>query len=272
MGTIDENALENLSLIVNLSKQLQLKSKGSTEEDEKDVPKYFPRFLWIVRDFTLRLLDHQGNSITSKEYFENSLKLQKGTSDNAEKKNRIRRMIKHFFQDRDCFTMVRPTEEEHDLQRLQEMDTDSIRPEFVAQMNELRRKIYLKVKPKEINKQLVTGEMLLELCHAYTEAINKGNVPCIESAWTYVCQNECQRAMELAVKEYESQLDMFIKDKVPPFEQLKKQHKLLKVNAIKAFKAKSLGENNAGYEDKINLAIADRFTHIKLVAEAGYRK
>jgi hypothetical protein len=59
---------------------------------------------------------------------------------------------------------------------------------------------------------------------------------------------------------------------VPPYEELKKQHKLLKANAIKVFKSKSLGENNDGYEDKINLAIADRFTHIKLVAETGYRK
>ena len=40
---------------------------------------------------------------------------QKGTSDAIEKKNRIRRLILNFFTDRDCYTMVRPTEEEKDL-------------------------------------------------------------------------------------------------------------------------------------------------------------
>jgi hypothetical protein len=80
--------------------------------------KYFPSFLWVVRDFSLKLIDHQGNSITSKQYFENALKEQKGTSDAVEKKNRIRRLIANFFQDRDCFTIVRPTEEERDLQNV----------------------------------------------------------------------------------------------------------------------------------------------------------
>ena len=60
-----------------------------------------------------------GNHINSKTYFENALTEQKGSSDNIETKNRIRRLIKHFFKDRDCFTLVRPVEEEKELQNLQ---------------------------------------------------------------------------------------------------------------------------------------------------------
>lgn len=97
----------------------------------------------------------------------------------------------NFFKDRDCFTIVRPTEEEKDLQLLQKIKNEKLRPEFVEQMDSLRTRIYKKVKPKMLNGKLISGEMLLELCLAYTEAINKGSVPCIESAWTYLCQNEC---------------------------------------------------------------------------------
>jgi hypothetical protein len=79
------------------------------------VARYFPSFMWVVRDFALRLLDQYGNPINSKEYLENALKEQKGTSENIEKKNKIRRLIVNFFTDRDCYTMVRPTEEEKDL-------------------------------------------------------------------------------------------------------------------------------------------------------------
>ena len=49
---------------------------------------------------------------------------QKGTSDAVEAKNRTRRMIVSFFKDRDCFTMVRPTEDEKNLQKLQNLSNE----------------------------------------------------------------------------------------------------------------------------------------------------
>ena len=73
-------------------------------------------------------------------------------------------------------------------------------------MTTLRGRIFKRVKPKVLNGRYITGEMLLELCLAYTEAINKGSVPCIDSAWNYLCQNECQRAMHDAIATYENEL------------------------------------------------------------------
>ena len=70
---------------------------------------------------------------------------------------------------------------------MQSIQDSGLRPEFVEQMTQLRQKIFKKVKPKVLNGRFITGEMLLELCVAYTGAINKGSVPCIESAWTYIC-------------------------------------------------------------------------------------
>ncbi len=46
--------------------------------------KYFPSFLWIIRDFTLQLIDMDGEPITSKEYLEEALKIQQGFSDDVE--------------------------------------------------------------------------------------------------------------------------------------------------------------------------------------------
>jgi len=134
------------------------------ESDPDEIAKYFPSFLWVIRDFSLRLLDTYGNQITQKEYLESAIQQQKGGSDQIETKNRIRRLVKHFFNDRDCFTMVRPVEEERELQNLQQMPDDQLRNEFVTQVNQLRSKIYKKVKPKTLNSKYITGEMLLELC------------------------------------------------------------------------------------------------------------
>lgn len=62
VGSIDEKAIQNLSLIVNLSKLLQ---KGG-EREMQDIINCFPSFLWLVRDFALRLEDEKGRPITPK--------------------------------------------------------------------------------------------------------------------------------------------------------------------------------------------------------------
>lgn len=67
------------------------------------------------------LQDKNGEKISKKEYLENALELQKGSSEPIENKNKIRRHLKQFFTDRDCETMVRPTEQEKDLQRLDQL-------------------------------------------------------------------------------------------------------------------------------------------------------
>lgn len=74
--------------------------------------------MWVVRDFALRLEDENQNAISSKQYLENALRQQKGSSDAIEKKNKIRKLIRNYFKEKDCFTMVRPTEDEGDLQNL----------------------------------------------------------------------------------------------------------------------------------------------------------
>lgn len=96
VGPIDETALNNLSLVVNLSQSLQIK-RGEEAIDADEMAQYFPSFLWILRDFALRLEDSDGNMITQKKYLENSLKDQKGISDAIESKNRIRRLVRSFF-------------------------------------------------------------------------------------------------------------------------------------------------------------------------------
>lgn len=134
-GTIDEVALNNLSLILNLSKSLKIRNNSNSlntnDDDEEEMAKYFPSLLWILRDFALKLEDSEGNVITAKQYLENALQQQKGASESIEEKNLVRKMIKTYFLERDCFPMVRPVENERDLQKLMTLSDDKIRPEFL---------------------------------------------------------------------------------------------------------------------------------------------
>ena len=45
-----------------------------------------------------------------------------------------------------------------------------------------------------MNGKKLNGEMLFNLCYTYVDAINKGAVPNIETAWSYICKNECHKA------------------------------------------------------------------------------
>ncbi len=87
-------------------------------------------------------------------------------------------------------------------------------------MKQLRSRIFKRVKPKVLNNTFITGESLLELCEAYVKAINQGSVPCIESAWTYVCKNECQRAMQTVVNGFKDSLNKAINETTLSSEQL----------------------------------------------------
>lgn len=62
VGSIDENALQNLSLVVNLTKSIQISTHNSEEEedDPEELSSYFPSFYWVVRDFALQLVNSEG--------------------------------------------------------------------------------------------------------------------------------------------------------------------------------------------------------------------
>ena len=86
--------------------------------------------MWVVRDFALKLSDENDATITSKEYLERALLEQKGFSDSVEQKNRIRRLLKTFFTERDCCTMIRPVNNEAELQNLSQKNMTELRSEF----------------------------------------------------------------------------------------------------------------------------------------------
>ncbi len=68
VGSIDENSINNLNVIANLAREIQ---KSNSKDDKVD--EEFPSFLWLVRDFTLNIVDKSGYSIQPKDYLEQAL-------------------------------------------------------------------------------------------------------------------------------------------------------------------------------------------------------
>lgn len=57
MGTIDEQTLNNFSMIIEIGKMFQ---------KELDVEKSMPALFWVLRDFSLKMEDKNGYPITPK--------------------------------------------------------------------------------------------------------------------------------------------------------------------------------------------------------------
>jgi hypothetical protein len=83
------------------------------------------------------------------------------------------------------------------------MELDDLRADFVEQVMQLRRKVINRVKPKMLNGKKLNGSMLANLAESYVVAINKGAVPNIENAWTYICKSENQKAVEESIMKFE---------------------------------------------------------------------
>ena len=75
-----------------------------------------PKFLWVVRDFTLQLVDDENKEISAKQYLERALEdAQTSSASEAGSKNDVKEHIRKFFPQRDCYTMVRPIVDESNL-------------------------------------------------------------------------------------------------------------------------------------------------------------
>lgn len=89
MSILDENALEAMSFVVQLTQHITSKMEhctwlfccccyrccyfALTTILAGHVSQYMPNFLWVLRDFALDLEDEEGNPITSNQYLERCL-------------------------------------------------------------------------------------------------------------------------------------------------------------------------------------------------------
>lgn len=46
----------------------------------------------------------------------------------------------------------------------------------------------------------ISGSMLIELAESYTQAMNKGSVPTIDTAWHNVQKTELEKALQTSLK------------------------------------------------------------------------
>lgn len=157
-------------MVTELSKRIKI-----SDEESNDMSSYFPSLLWIVRDFHLELVNEEGTQITNDQYLESALEEQKGFSPEIMERNNIRKLLMSYFRERHCFTLVRPTQEEKDLQQLS-TNPSKMRPNFEKQIQEVRDLILKTIKPKSISGVPMTGAVYLGFAERIVNALNQGAV------------------------------------------------------------------------------------------------
>jgi hypothetical protein len=111
-------------------------------------------------------------------------------------KNRVRAMINEFFPQRNCVALVRPLNDEGQVQNIRQMDPQKMRPEFLQCMKELSKGVLAQSCIKSVSGRHLNGAMLAELARCYVHAINTGSVPTIMSAWDSVIELQIKRSVE----------------------------------------------------------------------------
>ena len=161
-------------MVTELTKKIKF-----SEEESVDTSNYFPSLLWIIRDFHLELIDEYGMQISHDEYLESALKEQTGFSKEIMERNKIRTLIKTFFKERHCFTLVRPAHDEKDLQDLATGEGTKTRVQFDQQIEKVKDLLFSSIKAKNINGVPMSGKAFLSFSEKIVTSLNDGAVICL---------------------------------------------------------------------------------------------
>ncbi|KAG4142541.1 hypothetical protein ERO13_D06G135500v2 [Gossypium hirsutum] len=236
MGGIDEAALDRLSLVTQMTKHIRVKAGGRTTS-ASELGQFSPIFVWLLRDFYLDLVE-DNRKITPRDYLELALRPVQGSGKDIAAKNEIRDSIRALFPDRECFTLVRPLNNENDLQRLDQISLDKLRPEFRAGLDALTKFVFERTRPKQVGGTVLTGPVLIGITQSYLDALNNGAVPTISSSWQSVEEAECRRAYDFAAEIYMSTFD---RTKPPEEVALREAHEEAIQRALAAYNASAVG-------------------------------
>ncbi|XP_048813338.1 guanylate-binding protein 2-like isoform X1 [Lagopus muta] len=218
IGTIDQNALEYLELVTQLSELIQVRDRdkdgnnGAEREDEAEdceFMRFFPSFVWVVRDFTLELRVGE-RPISEDEYLQQVLELKHGYGRKVQNYNATRQCLRNYFPTRKCFVLPSPLgTEEHG--RMEELPEAALAPRFLQQAAKFCNYVLSSSRLKTLpDGRALTGRgvpvpfptALSTLLSSYVEAINSGRLPCLQGAAAAMMANENAAAVAAALEAY----------------------------------------------------------------------
>ncbi|KAM3924042.1 guanylate-binding protein 3-like [Leptodactylus fuscus] len=254
MGTIDQQAMEQLHYVTELTEKIKVKSSeqdGDFSDDSSEFKRFFPSFIWCVRDFTLQL-QLNGKEITQDEYLRNALKLRPGLSPQVRNYNLPRECLLHYFHSHKCFVFDRPASKT-DLQNLDNVVESQLDPAFVQQTRKFCKYVFENSPVKTLSGgYTMTGRGLGDVAVSYVESIRSGSIPSMENAVVALAKIENSRAVEDAVSKYEEMMTQYgSKFPTETHEEFLSLDKECYAEALKVFMKLSFKDENQEYQFKL---------------------
>ncbi|XP_044290833.1 guanylate-binding protein 1-like isoform X2 [Varanus komodoensis] len=261
IGTIDQNAMNQLHYVAELTELIQAKAPSMVNKEQLDDSAefvcFFPNFIWALRDFTL-LLELDGHPITEDEYLENALKLKKGDSQDIKLFNLPRKCLRMFFPTRKCFIFERPTSRKN-LPRLGEMKESELDPDFVEQAAQFCSYIYGTSKAKTIpGGHVLNGRLLAMLAETYVDTLRSGKVPCIENAVLALAEIENSAAVADATARYVELMEQRLKLPTETLEELLEIHAGCEEEALRVFMARAFKDDTRQFQVELKQTLAEK--------------
>ncbi|XP_072563912.1 guanylate-binding protein 6-like [Paramormyrops kingsleyae] len=250
-GTINNVAVMNLQYVTELTKHIKVKSNDEDEADASaEYVRFFPSFIWAVRDFTLDL-EANGKPITADEYLENSLKLKPGHNKNVATSTSARECIRKYFPRRKCFVFDTPVHRDK-LKIIDQLSDSDLEERFVKQATEFCSYVLGNSQVKTIKGGIkVTGRLLAKLVMMYVDTIKSGKVPCLENAVVALAQTENSKAVEEAHSLYKQLLSKRIVLHTETQEELSNVHEICLKEALELFFDRSFKDDDRRFQTQL---------------------
>ena len=307
MGPIDEAALENLSLVTNLTKEIRINKNTNNNttnaelagapppemaiRNDSEMRKYFPSLLWILRDFSLKMVDESdGHDISPSEYLEQSLQdrhggvagnnttvtatatittttnsdgknlednNEPGVNDIERHKNRIRQTLRAYFPDRTCVQLPRPSNSEN----VDMADRSKLRPAFIEGIKRLQETIVRAIKPKLVDGKPISGPIFAKLCQNFVTAINSNSVPVVRDMWDMLSKDRCMEAYQEALESWdreEIKLNESLSTKLTSNGALSAKVTTIALQIKREYESRAVGEYANEYLTKLGMALEEK--------------
>ncbi|XP_078092400.1 guanylate-binding protein 2-like [Mustelus asterias] len=258
MDTIDQYAVAKLHYITELTELIKVKS-GGMDDESMEFARFFPAFVWSVRDFTLEL-KFEGKNVTADEYLDNALRLRKGTSKKTQEYNLPRECIRNYFPTRKCFVFDRPADKEA-MKNMDQIPDSSLDPAFLHQAQDFLKHVYSTAQIKRLKGgHTVTGRLLGNLALTYVDSIRSGQIPCLESAVHMLADIENTAAVGKATKAYAEWMGEEVSLPTGTVEELSVIHDRCQSRALQLFMKQCFKDEGQKYQQEFMNAVATIYT------------
>lgn len=243
-GAIDENALDHLSLVPDITEHIHVSTSGAKATPSELGPFSFsPIFVWLLREF------YEGDKKqTARDYLEQKLRPQSDDGNDLAVKNQIRESIQVLFPDRECFALGSPFINKNGAQHLGQISLENIQSEFRTRIDALTKYVFGRTRPKQVGGTIMTGPTLAGITKFILDALKDGSVPTISSSWQSVEESECKRAYDTATEVYLSAFDRA----TPPEEAfLREAHDEAVKKSVLAYNAYAVGTGSVRHKYEV---------------------